>query len=217
MALDQVLRDFARRRTGQLEAHDFGQQRRGRPEAQLAVEFQRAKRRAARTGLIEVTGDDHLAIEGLVVAQRGRLARVDLTPHCQSRGINCFAAPQLHGQFLPDQLEQVAHLQLPLIERSLLAVLPVQALDGNGQFVCHRVGAYASFHPGPPMVYGRHHTPVCISYGGPILLLLLYFSLHQDKITPDELELFSFLHETGTEVVFIPKLVGHCMVAGEPF
>jgi len=34
-------------------------------------------------------------------------------------------------------------------------------------------------------VSGRHHTPICISYGGPILLLLLYFSLHQDKITPD--------------------------------
>jgi hypothetical protein len=66
----------------------------------------------------------------------------------------------------------------------LLEVLPIQALDGNGQLVCPRISVYASFHPGPPLVSGRHHTPLCSAHGGPILLLLFCVSLHQDKITP---------------------------------
>src|SRR5262249_40156351 len=95
-----------------------------------------------------------------------------------------FAVQQVQGQFLSDHLEQVPHLHLALIERRLLDVVPVQALDGNGQLVCHSAGVYASFHLGPPLVSGRHHTPLCSSCGGPILLFLLCFSLHQDKITP---------------------------------
>src|SRR5438093_503343 len=109
----------------------------------------------------------------------------------QCRSILDFAAQQLPGQLLPDELEQLTHLHLALVERRLLDRLPVQALDGNGQPVCPSVGIYASFHPGPPLVSGRHHTPLCDSCGGPILRLLLYFSLHQDKITPSTSEVTS--------------------------
>src|SRR5262245_27462140 len=131
-----------------------------------------------------MAGEDDLAIERLVVARRGGLAVVGLALPFQCRSLYGFAAQQVHGQFLPDELEQVPHLYLALIERRLLNVLPVQALNGNGQFVCHRGGVYANFHSGPPVVSGGDQTPLCIVYGGPILRLLLYFSLHQDKITP---------------------------------
>jgi hypothetical protein len=47
------------------------------------------------------------------------------------------------------------------------------------------------------LVSGRHHTPVCSSCGGPILRLLRGFSLHQDKIAPEQ---------ESHKHAFVPKL-----------
>ena len=92
----------------------------------------------------------------------------------------------MHGQLLAAQFEQLPHLHLALIEGRLLNAVPVQPLDGNGQLVCHRLGVYASFHPGPPLVSGRHHTPLCIGTEGRFYCFCFASRYIRTKLHPTE-------------------------------
>ena len=145
----EVRRDFAGGRTGQLEADHFGQQRRGRPELELTLRFQRANRRAARAGLIEMAGDGQRAIKRLIVPDASFFAVIDLLRDLDLGRANFLLAQQARGQFLTGELQQCAHRRFAFIEALARDGVPIKFVDRNGHFVCLGMDVYGSFHLRP--------------------------------------------------------------------